>query len=112
MNIALFSDTYLPDINGVASSTNILYKELKKHNHNVLVVTTTLPSGSDYEDEFGSILRLPGLDLKKMYGYRAANIYSIKGMKEIKEFAPDVIHIQTEFGIGIFGRIVQKEYTF
>ena len=31
MNIALFSDTYLPDINGVATSTHILKKELKKH---------------------------------------------------------------------------------
>ena len=30
MNIALFSDTYLPDINGVATSTHILKKELKK----------------------------------------------------------------------------------
>lgn len=26
-------------------------------------------------------------------------------MKEIKKFAPEVIHVQTEFGIGIFGRI-------
>lgn len=105
MNIALFSDTYLPDINGVASSTHILYQELKKHGHHVLVVTTILPNGSDYSDEDDHVLRLPGLDLKKMYGYRAANIYSIKGMEEIKEFHPDIIHIQTEFGIGIFGRI-------
>lgn len=104
MNIALFTDTYLPDINGVASSTHILYNELKKYHH-VLVVTTTLPHDSDYEDEDQNILRLPGLDLKKMYGYRASAIYSIKGMKELKEFAPDIIHIQTEFGIGIFGRI-------
>lgn len=105
MNIALFTDTYLPDINGVASSTDILFHELKKNGHHVLLVTTILPSGSDYIDEDQNILRLPGLDLKKMYGYRAANIYSIKGMRELKEFDPDIIHIQTEFGIGIFGRI-------
>ena len=30
MNIALFSDTYLPDINGVATSTHILKKRIKK----------------------------------------------------------------------------------
>ena len=28
MKIALFSDTYLPDINGVATSTNILRNEI------------------------------------------------------------------------------------
>ena len=50
MNIALFSDTYLPDINGVATSTYILKSELKKHCHKVLVVTTILPSDSDYVD--------------------------------------------------------------
>lgn len=105
MNIALFSDTYLPDINGVATSTHILKKELVKNGHNVLVVTTILPHDSDYVDENDHILRLPGLDLKKLYGYRASNIYSFKGMKELKEFEPDIIHIQTEFGVGIFGKI-------
>lgn len=105
MNIALFSDTYLPDINGVATSTNILKNELVKHGHHVLVVTTILPQDSDYIDEDNNVLRLPGLDLKKLYGYRVSNIYSFAGMKEIKEFQPDLIHIQTEFGIGIFGKI-------
>ncbi len=105
MNIALFSDTYLPDINGVATSTHILKKELKKHGHHVLVVTTILPHDSDYIDEDNDILRLPGIDLNKLYGYRASNIYSFKGMKELKEFQPDIIHVQTEFGIGIFGKI-------
>ncbi len=105
MNIALFSDTYLPDINGVATSTQILRDELVKHGHNVLVVTTMIPQDAKYSDDNQNILRLPGLDLKKLYGYRASNIYSFKGMKEIKEFNPDIIHIQTEFGIGIFGKI-------
>lgn len=105
MNIALFSDTYLPDINGVATSTHILKNALKKHGHHVLVVTTILPHHSDYIDEDQDVLRLPGIDLKKLYGYRASNIYSFKGMKELKEFQPDIIHIQTEFGIGIFGKI-------
>ncbi|WP_050635231.1 glycosyltransferase [Candidatus Stoquefichus sp. SB1] len=105
MNIALFSDTYLPDINGVATSTHILKKELKKHGHHVLVVTTMLPHDSDYQDDDTHVLRLPGLDLKSLYGYRASNIYSFKGMKELKDFQPDIIHIQTEFGIGIFGKI-------
>ena len=106
MKIALFSDTYLPDINGVATSTNILRNELIKLGHEVMVVTSELPSDSDYEDEFDSnILRVPGLEIQALYGYRAFNIFSFKGMREIKKFRPEVIHVQTEFGIGIFGRI-------
>ena len=105
MNIAIFTDTYLPDLNGVATSSRILHDELVKHGHHVLVVTTELPSGSDYQDDALTV-RIPGIDIKKLYGYRASTIYSFDGMKEIKEFMPDVIHVQTEFGVGIFGRIV------
>ena len=105
MNIAIFTDTYLPDLNGVATSSRILHDELVKHGHHVLVVTTELPNGSSYQDDALTI-RLPGIDIKKLYGYRASTIYSFDGMKEIKEFHPDVIHVQTEFGVGIFGRIV------
>ena len=107
MRIAIFSDTYTPDINGVATSTKILKDELITHGHEVLVVTSELPSESDYEDDPNdNILRVPGLEIQALYGYRACNIYSFKGMKEIKSMNIEVIHVQTEFGIGIFGRIV------
>lgn len=107
MRIAIFSDTYTPDINGVATSTKILKDELINHGHEVLVVTSELPSESDYEDDSNdNILRVPGLEIQALYGYRACNIYSFKGMKEIKSMNIEVIHVQTEFGIGIFGRIV------
>ena len=99
MNIAIFTDTYLPDLNGVATSSRILHDELVKHGHHVLVVTTELPSGSDYQDDALTV-RIPGIDIKKLYGYRASTIYSFDGMKEIREFMPDVIHVQTEFGVG------------
>ena len=51
---------------------------------------------------------MPGLEIQALYGYRACNIFSFKGMKEIKRFNPEVIHVQTEFGIGIFGRIAAE----
>lgn len=107
MKIAIFSDTYAPDINGVATSTKILRDQLIKHGHDVLVVTSELPSDSEYFDNpEDKILRVPGLEIQALYGYRACNIYSFKGMREIKNMGIEVIHVQTEFGIGIFGRIV------
>nr|WP_317999998.1 RecX family transcriptional regulator [uncultured Faecalibacillus sp.] len=106
MKIALFSDTYIPDINGVATSTNILRNELVNLGHDVLVVTSELPSDTTYDaSQDEQVLRVPGLEIQALYGYRACNIFSFKGMKEIKRFNPEVIHVQTEFGIGIFGRI-------
>src|SRR5665647_1997306 len=37
MNVAIFTDTYFPDINGVTSSVYTLSEELKKRGHNVYV---------------------------------------------------------------------------
>ena len=107
MKIAIFSDTYIPDLNGVATSTRILRDELIKHGHDVVVVTSELPSDTNYvDDPDDNILRVPGLEIQALYGYRACNIYSFKGMRELKGMNIEVIHVQTEFGIGIFGRIV------
>ena len=50
MKIALFSDTYIPDINGVATSTNILRNKLVNLGHDVLVVTSELPSDTTYDE--------------------------------------------------------------
>ncbi len=110
MRVALFSDTYLPDLNGVATSTKTLRDALVRNGHEVIVVTSELPSDSDYVDgPDGYIVRVQGLELSLLYGYRACSIYSYSGMREVRDFQPDIVHVQTEFGIGIFGRLVAQE---
>lgn len=65
----------------------------------------------------GDILRLPGVRMK-IYDYRLAGLYSPKGKKLIAEFKPDVVHIQTDAGVGQFGFLIAKQlhipvvYTF
>jgi 1,2-diacylglycerol 3-alpha-glucosyltransferase len=61
MNIALFSDTYPPEINGVATSTFNLRKVLHEHGHNVVVVTTNPFSKKVTFD--GETIRIPGAEL-------------------------------------------------
>ncbi len=104
MRIGIFTDTYLPDINGVATSSGILQHALMKQGHEVTVVTTEVKKGDSYTDD-GDVLRMTGIELKNIYGYRLAGIYSSRIMKILREKKLDVIHIQTEFSIGIFGKI-------
>lgn len=104
MKIAIFTDTYLPDLNGVATSSYTLRNVLKRHGHEVYVITSELPEDSDYVDH-DDIIRLPGIEIKSLYGYRLSNLFSFKGMKEISKLGIELIHIQTEFGIGIFGKL-------
>lgn len=106
MNIALFTDTYPPFINGVSTSIYNLATTLKNHGHQVLVVT---PRSSDGPYELvDNVLYVPGIKLKKIYGYRLTTLYSSKVFRIVEEFAPDVIHTQTDSTIGQFSKIVAK----
>ncbi len=103
MRIALFTDTYTPEINGVASSCKALRDILVKNGHDVLVVTTN-PFNNKVMQEKGGIVRVPGIEIKKLYNYRLAQLYNSEVMDIVRKFKPDIIHTQTEYSIGIFSR--------
>jgi 1,2-diacylglycerol 3-alpha-glucosyltransferase len=104
MKIALFSDTYPPQINGVATATATLAEVLKAHGSDVLVVTTCL-EGQRHLSYQDGVVRIPGITLKRLYNYKFAGFFSTRVYNILKDFKPDLIHIQTEAGVGIFGRI-------
>ncbi len=106
MKIALFSDTYAPEINGVAIHVAALKEGLESLGHEVLVVTTN-PKDKDTFQEHG-VLHCPSIKLKRIYGYGLSMPINMKQYQIIKRFNPDVIHIHTEFGIGLFGILVSK----
>ncbi|RHM99097.1 glycosyltransferase [Dielma fastidiosa] len=107
MRIGLFSDTYLPDINGVVSSIVTLQKELEKNGHEVFVIANH--KGLLHSKREGNVLRLPGFELKWLYGYILSTPYHFSAKDDIKAMNLDLIHVHTEFGIGIFARIVAKD---
>ncbi|MBU3111581.1 glycosyltransferase family 4 protein [Clostridium lacusfryxellense] len=104
MNIGIFTDTYYPQVSGVVTSTMILRNELIKLGHNVTIITVTYP---DVEEQEG-IIRLPSIPFFLLPSQRVGMIYSHKIMSKIKKLDLDLIHTQTEFSVGIFGRIVAK----
>lgn len=106
MKIALFSETYVPSKNGVATHVKTLKQGLEKLGHKVLVVTAD-PSIKKHTIDDG-ILLCPGKSFKKLYNYGVASPVSSNRLKYLKYFDPDIIHIHTEFGVGLFGLIVAK----
>ena len=61
-------------------------------------------------EQIGNVLYIPGLYLKKLYGYRLTNIFTNKPVQIIKKFKPDVIHNQTDFTIGVLARRIAKKF--
>lgn len=107
MKIALFSETYLPQINGVATHIKTLKEGLEDLGHQVLVVTAD-PAALKHKLENG-VLRCPAMELKKIYGFGLAPAYNGNRMRILRTFAPDVIHTHTEFGIGLCASELARE---
>lgn len=104
MRIGLFTDTYSPDINGVVSSIVTLQEGLQELGHEVFVITTHAKLiTTKFED---NVLRLPGIEIKRMYGYVLTTPAHFLAYNHVKSMNLDVIHVHTEFGVGIFGHII------
>ena len=107
MRIVIFTDAYPPFINGVSTSTFNLVNSLMEKGHDVLVLAPRPTDGK--LEQIGNVVYIPGIYLKKMYGYRLTNLFANKPIKIVKKFKPDVIHNQTDFTIGVVGRRCAKK---
>lgn len=109
MRIGIFTDTYLPYVSGVVTSELMLKKSLEAMGHTVYVVTANLESFHYEYDEDDKVLKVPGVPIG-IYDARLTGIYPVQAIKTIKDWNLDVIHSQTEFGIGTFSRIISKQF--
>ncbi len=106
MKIAIFSDTFAPEINGVATSTAYLHTILNRMGHLCITITTNpFSKETTFED---NVIRVPGVELKQLYNYRMASVFNSKAMKILNSLDIEVVHVQTEAGVGIFGKFYAK----
>ena len=103
----MFTETYLPHINGVVTHVKILRDGLLQQGHEVLVVTADYQTHHHYIE--GGILHCPAIKSKRFYGYGVASPFSRRRLKLIGDFRPDIIHIHNEFGIGLSGIFAAKQ---
>ncbi|TJX15897.1 glycosyltransferase family 4 protein [Tissierella creatinini] len=103
MKIGLFTDTYYPQINGVATSVLMLKENLEKLGHRVYVFTTTDPKAKKHER---NVFRVASLPFKS--SRRVGMVYHPRLARRIKRLGLDLIHTHTEFSLGIFGRSMAR----
>lgn len=108
MKIGIFTDAYEPHVSGVTTSIKMLKEALESMGHTVYIITANLSEHKFKYDETKRIIYIPGIKTG-IYNTRLTNIYSKKAFKIIKDLNLDIIHSQTEFGIGAFSRIVSKK---
>ncbi|MTB64162.1 glycosyltransferase [Streptococcus sp. zg-86] len=107
MRIGLFTDTYFPQVSGVATSIKTLKTELEKQGHRVFIFTTTDKDVNRYED--WDIIRIPSVPFFAFKDRRIAYRGFTDALKIASRYDLDIIHTQTEFSLGILGKMVARE---
>ncbi|RAP33502.1 hypothetical protein DID77_02960 [Candidatus Marinamargulisbacteria bacterium SCGC AG-439-L15] len=106
MNIAIFTDTYFPQINGVVISTDTFKKSFEEMGHTVYIMC---PKIKGYKDESDAVWRFPSVPYPFQREYRLVMPYS-KKLKKFSELNIDVIHAQTPFSMGYLAGYLGKKY--
>lgn len=126
MNIAIFVDCYYPRINGVVVSVKSYTDELVKKGHKVIIVcpdyeqthkTKKTISGIYYDDTIElnknvTILRIRSMNLIWSKEDKLARLDHWRLIKkQLDNFKPDVIHLNSEFTMGFYGLTYARRRT-
>lgn len=97
MKIAMFTNTYLPHVGGVARSVSTYEEELRRRGHEVRVVAPTFEGADDTTDD---VLRVPAIQ-----GFNGSD-FSVRLPQPgliapwLDEFQPQVVHSHHPFLLG------------
>lgn len=108
MNIGIFTDTYFPQLSGVATSIKTLKDALEKQGHNVFIFTTTDPHVKKDTIE-PNVFRFSSIPWVSFTERRIAFRGLFEATKVAKEVKLDIVHTQTEFALGVIGKYVAHQ---
>ena len=105
MKIGIFTDTFYPEVNGVATSCLNLYKELEHRGHEVHVYAPKCKGWESFQSD-----RLHYLESAQFLLLKDRNV-ALPGYGTIRqalEMRFDVVHTNSEFVMGFLGRYVAR----
>lgn len=110
MNIAIFSDSFFPQINGVCFSIKNVSQELMNRGHKIIVFAPSPNSKNSsqtvegIQTEYFSSFSLPSYK-----EYRIIFPAQNKALKIARDFKPDIVWCETPFGVGRMGQKIAKK---
>ena len=102
MRIALISETFIPQRNGVAMLLGRFVHFLAARGHEVLVVTTDAPVDAPATLPPGvKVVKVRGFRLPRYPDLTMALPFAPRAARAIETFRPDIVHLVTEYGLGL-----------
>jgi len=109
MRIAFFSDTFYPQINGVVTSITNSSKFLASEGHEMILFVPKSKACIKIAKNV-QIEQIHSVGLPTYKDYRIAMPQTIKCLRKIHQFKPDIIHIHSPFPIGMLGVMCSKTF--
>ncbi len=103
MRIAIFTDTYVPDRNGASASIDHYTRLMADDGHQIIIFC---PKCGRYRDKKYSnitVKRYKSITAPSYKDFKLALPFIWTAVKDLKQFMPDVVHVQTPLGIGWMG---------
>ena len=100
LRLALFSDTYAPQVNGVSRTLERLVAAVVQRGGEARVFTTSDPGAS----ADGSVRRVGSVPFWAYPQLRIALPLSPGSTRDVRAWRPTLIHSATPFGVGLAGR--------
>ncbi|MDO5016510.1 MAG: glycosyltransferase [Eubacteriales bacterium] len=103
MRIGIFTDAYVPQIGGVSTASQLIKNHLNALGHEAYVITTTEKNTPEEKN----VIRIPSLPF--FSEKRVGGNFDPKISQEVKELKLDLVHTQTEYGVGLMGKGLAKQ---
>lgn len=111
MRIALFSDTFFPQVNGVVSVVHHLAESLSLRGNEVCVCTVSRMTAEAIRRRPGVHYRtvtIPSIPMPLYTGERLTIPVGLSGA-EMRTFKPDIIHAHTPFSMGMEAHLSSRQ---
>ena len=104
MRIAFFTDTFLPQVNGVATSIANVAEELGKQGHQVLIFAprTKRSAGPVFRAQGVTVVRFLSIPALVYPDFRLSVFGLPKVMRTLRKFKPDILHFHTPITGGTY----------
>ncbi|RCW42158.1 glycosyltransferase family 4 protein [Paenibacillus prosopidis] len=103
MRIALFTDTYVPDVNGVARTLKRWIDYLKRQDIECMVFAPDSPEDPREYRSLNSVERFASMPFLLYPECRLAIPNPIHIRRALQQFKPNLIHVATPFNLGLCG---------
>lgn len=107
MKIGIFTDTYLPEANGITTYLDFIFNNLLKKGNELHVVAPRYSRHKKHKNE-ENVFRLFSIRVNKAYNYRLAIHIPVKTFVKLLKSDFDIIHGHSNGSISLMGLIIAK----